>query len=280
MSSRRILALPLLAAVLLSGCAVSGADPGSSSSASAEPSGSPSASASASPSPSPSETAAAPAPPPAVTPPAASGPGPTAAPGDEVAFTPLTASTTTTDDDVLALLPTAADVPAGWVPSYIDYAAVGVPPQYWPCGPGYWYVTGPPFESSTAFAETEWASSGDVSAPPFPSSLATRIWATPDAASAFERIQADHGACATAGTGSPEQTPTAFPTPAGYDGAVCGGMLYSSDGVRFSRSAFCWATAGELLVSSTYDQTADPQVALTDAEIQAAFAAAFARALG
>ncbi len=274
MPSRRVLALPLVLAALLAGCAVAEAEPDASQSAPPEPS------ASASASPTPSASAPAPTAAPVVTPPPTSGVPPTAAPGEVLPFTPLAASTTMTSDDVRALLPTADDVPAGWMAQPIDYAAIGSVPQYWPCGLGYWYVTGAPLEAQTAYAEVRWGSSGSVSAPPFPVSLSTQIWATPDAASAFERIRTDHGACATVGVSDPSSAPMAFPTPEGYESAVCGGVQQSPDGVQYSQVIFCWATAGELLVSTSYAQPGPPQLVLTDAEIQTAFAAAFARALG
>ena len=184
-----------------------------------------------------------------------------------------------TDEAVQALLPTTADVPAGWVSQFVDYG-LAVSPDPAPCGPSFWYVVGFPLETEAAFAAIRWASSGDVPAPPFPTGVVTSIWATPDAPGAFERIATDLATCASVGVDDPQSRPTTFDAPAGY-GAACGGIETTREGTTATdRTIFCWAAAGEMLVQVQYWQTSEPQVVLADDEIRTAFAAAFARALG
>lgn len=251
MPSRRLAALPLVAALLLVGCAASAETPGS---ASPEPSTSPSPSATPT-------------------------PEPAAEPAPALDRSPLGPSATMTDEAVQALLPTDADVPAGWVSQFVDYGlAFSSEPA--PCGPAFWYVTGFPLETEAAYAAIRWASSGDVPAPPFPTGVTTSIWATPDAPGTFERIATDLATCASVGMSDPQSLPTAFDAPAGH-GAACGGIETTREGTTVtSRTVFCWATAGELLVQVQYWQTFEPQVVLADAEIRTAFAAALDRALG
>lgn len=255
MPSRRLAVLPLVAALLLVGCASSAETPGS---ASPEPSTTPSPSAT------PSAT-----------------PTPAAEPAAQPTFdpSPFGPSTTMTDEDVQVLLPSNADVPAGWVSQFVDYGLASSPEPA-PCGPDFWYVTGFPLETEAAFASIRWASSGDVPAPPFPTGITTSIWATPDAPGAFERIATDLATCTSADIDDPQSLPTTFEAPAGH-GAACGGLETTREGTTVtSRTVFCWASAGELLVQVLYWQTFEPQVVLSDAEIRTAFDAALARALG
>lgn len=184
-----------------------------------------------------------------------------------------------TDDAVSALLPSNPDVPVGWTAQPVDYGLVlSTDPQ--PCGSGFWYVTGHPMETEAAFAAVRWASSGDVPAPPLPTGLLTSIWATPDAPAAFQRIATDLSTCPTVGTGDPQSVPTTFEAPSGSD-AACGGIEHTREGATASsRSVFCWASAGELLVQVQYWQADEPQVVLSDDEIRTAFATALERALG
>jgi len=263
MPSRRLIVLPLVVTLLVAGCAPSTAisdDP------SDAPSTSPSASSTPTPTPSPS---------------AAAGPEPTAATGSPIALTPLAPSADVTSEDLQASLPTAADLPDGWVQGFNDYAAIPYTPTFEPCGPHYWYVLGSPLESDVPNAEVRWASSGPVSEPPFPAQLGTLVRATPDAGAAFDRIAADLATCPIAGTSQSDMVATLRPAPAAVPDAACGDLLPTSGSDPLGRrTTFCVAAAGERIVVVSYDQFAPSQIAPTDAEIDALLGAAIARVLG
>ncbi|QCR19955.1 hypothetical protein [Agrococcus sp. SGAir0287] len=261
MPSRRLLALPVVAALLLSACATTSA-------VSDDPSPVPSASPSSTPTPTPSPT------------PTEAGPEPTAAAGSPIALTPLAPATDVTAEQLQAYLPVASDMPSGWVQGYNDYAAIPYAPTFEPCGPSFWYVLGSPLESDVPSAEVRWASSGDVSAPPFPVSIGALLRATPDAASAFARIAADLETCPAAGTTQSGMTASLRSAPPTMPDAVCGDLLPADESTQGVRQTFCVGAVADRIAVVSYNQFAPPQLELSDEEIDAAFGAALARMLG